>query len=177
MNNIQKFALLAALGFPLVAGAQTQQPADSAAQNNSQPSAVGTADRPVQTTNKPKKVWTDDDLHKLGGVSPVGDGKNAVKTKYASGKSSTDSAAANYKIQLVKLQGQLDETNKKLLELQNFNGQNSPDTAIQTNHRLNRASVSDQIAQLEAKKKQFETQIQNIYDQARHSGIEPGALR
>ncbi|HWZ99790.1 MAG TPA: hypothetical protein VN025_18680 [Candidatus Dormibacteraeota bacterium] len=179
MNTTWKFTLLFSAGALFGVGSQAQQPADTSSQTNAQTSANSPATKENTDTadKKTKRVWTDDDLHKLGGVSVVGDGKSGARTRYTSGNSSKDAAAANYKQQLVKLQGQLDDTNRKITELQNFNGDNSTDTAIQTNHRLNRASVADQITQLESKKKQIEAQIQNIFDQARHSGIEPGALR
>ncbi|MBS1840370.1 MAG: hypothetical protein JSS69_02160 [Acidobacteria bacterium] len=154
--------------------ANAQQQTDSSknnTQNTSSASASNTA-----ADKKAKKVWTEDDLHGLGGVSVVGNAKPSAKG-HASPNTGKDGAAANYKQQLAKLQAQLDDVNKKLADLHNFNGDSGASTGIQTNHRLNRGSVSDQIAQLETKRTQLTEQMQRIFDDARHNGIEPGALR
>ena len=158
--------------------ASAQQPADSSAANGSQgtPTPATAKDGANTADKKTKKVWTEDDVHKLGGgVSVVGDAKAGSRSSTNTG--SKDSTAAYYKEQLGKLQAQLDDTDKKLAELQHFNGDNSSDTAIHMNHRFNRTSIADQIKQLEDKKKQISAQVQNIFDQARRNGIEPGALR
>jgi len=100
-----------------------------------------------------------------------------AKAKPGNTLNSRDSQAAKLKEQLTKLQGQLEDADAKLAELERFNGDNSSDTAIKLNHHLDRTSIADQIARLESRKKQLQEQIQNIYDQARRSGIAPGALR
>lgn len=151
-----------------------QQQTDSS-QNGKQDAQNTTTQKSDGADKKTKKVWTDDDLHGLGGVSVVGDAKANSKGHSANG--GKDATAANYKQQLAKLQAQLDDINSKIAELKSFNGDNGKDTAIQTNHRLNRGSVEDQIAQFETKKTKVTEQIQKIYDDARHNGIEPGALR
>jgi hypothetical protein len=180
MKPFWRFALLLSIGSFCSFASQAQQATNSSSQNGSQTSGGTTVvqDGEGSADKKGKKVWTDDDLHKLGDVSVVGERKPGAKARHSAGSyNSKDATAANYKTQLEKLQQQLDETNKKIAELQNFNGDSSSDTRIQTNHRLTRASVADQIVQLEAKKKQLEGQMQSIYDQARRNGIEPGALR
>jgi hypothetical protein len=168
-----KIFLTLAAGALSVCHALAQQQTD-ASQNGKQDSQ-STTTKPDGADKKAKKVWTDDDLHGLGGVSVVGDTKANAKGHSANG--GKDATAANYKQQLAKLQAQLDDLNNKITELKNFNGDNNKDTGIQTNHRLSRGSVSDQIAQFEKKKAQITEQIQKIYDDARHNGIEPGALR
>jgi len=153
--------------------AHARQQTDSPQNGNQNPQ--NTTTQKDAADKKTKKVWTDEDLHGLGGVSVVGDGKaNSRSHSHYNGK---DGAAAGYKQQLAKLQAQLDDINSKIAELHHFNGDSGKDTAIQTNHRLNRGSIADQITQLEAKKAQVNEQIQKIYDEARHNGIEPGALR
>ena len=158
--------------------ASAQQPADSSTANGSQgtPRPATAKDGANTADKKTKKVWTEDDVHKLGGgVSVVGDAKAGSRSSTNTG--SKDSTAAYYKEQLGKLQAQLDDTDKKLAELQHFNGDNSSDTRIHMNHRFNRTSIADQIKQLEDRKKQISAQMQDIFDQARRNGIEPGALR
>lgn len=160
---------------------KAQQPTGASSPTSPQnTSASETAKDSANTAaaKKSKKVWSEDDLHKLGGgVSVVGDAKPDAKTRTPANSGSKNSTAAYYKGQLEKLQAQLDDTNKKLTDLQNFNGDKSSSTAVQMNRRFTATPVPDQIAQLEAKKKQIAAQMQDIFDQARRSGIEPGALR
>ena len=178
MRISRKFLMIFAACAMFAFTAAAQQPADSSSANNSQAATTSTAAKDGADTSdkKTKKVWTEDDVHKLGGVSVVGDSKSGSKYN-ASTSSGSKSSAANYKQQLDKLQAQLDDTNKKLAELQNFNGDNAPDTAINPSKHYNRTSIADQIKQLEEKKKQLSAQIQSVFDQARRNGIEPGALR
>ena len=160
--------------------AGAQQPADNSSANGSQNGSTPAAakDGADAANKKTKKVWSEDDLHNLGGgVSVVGEAKSDSKTRSSVNPGPKNSAATYYKQQLEKLQAQLDETNKKLAELQNFNGDKSSSTGVQVNRRFTTASVPDQIAQLEARKKQIMAQMQDIFDQARRNGIEPGALR
>src|SRR5215468_3970641 len=172
MKQNEKLAFVLGASALCAASALGQQPTDA-----TQPAAnvVTTQDR-SDAPAKPKKVWTDDDV-RHGGSSAAAINARDTKTRPGSAANSKDSPAAKLKEQLTKLQVQLDDTNAKLAELEKFNGDNSSDTAIKLNHHLDRTSIVDQIAKLESKKKQLQEQIQNIYDQARHSGIEPGALR
>lgn len=170
MKRIWRFALHLFAGAVCAGLTQAQQPTGNP-QNTPSPAAKDSSDA------KTKKVWTEEDLHRLGDVSVIGDSKSDTRTKVLTGKSSKDSAAASYKQQLAKLQAQLEDADKKLAELEKFNGENSSDTAIRLNHHLDRTSVADQIAHLQSKRKQLTEQMQSIYDQARRNGIEPGALR
>ena len=174
MNNSSRILLIFSACTLCIFSANAQQqaePSPGSTQNSpAASSSAGSGDK------KTKKVWTDDDLHGLGGVSVVGSATSGAKGHPSPGNGK-EGAAASYKQQLAKLQAQLDELNRKLAELHNFNGESSKDTAIQSNHRLTRGSISDQIAQLETRKSQLSEQMQKIFDDARHSGIEPGALR
>jgi hypothetical protein len=172
MKTFCKVLLIIPVGALCVCQALAQQTDSS--QNSNQNSQNTNAQKDA-TDKKTKKVWTDDDLHGLGGVSVVGDGKANSKGHATNG--GKDATATSYKQQLEKLQAQLDDVNKRLAELHSFNGESNKDTAIQTNHRLSRGSVADQIAQFETKKAQITEHMQKIYDEARHNGIEPGALR
>jgi TolA-binding protein len=174
MKNSSNVLLILSACALCASSATAQQQADSTQSGTQNSSAASSNTNPGD--KKTKKVWTDDDLHGLGGVSVVGDTKSGAKG-HASPNNGKDGTAANYKQQLAKLQAQLDDVTKKLAELRSFNGDSNTDTAIQTNHRLSRGSISDQIAQLETKKSQLSEQMQKIFDEARHNGIEPGALR
>jgi phage major head subunit gpT-like protein len=172
MKNKWKFLVFWIACASFLTSASAQQQTDSSPAGDSNPKSTTT--QKDTTDKKTKKVWTDDDLHGLGGVSVVGDSRANSKGRSSTNK---DGTAADYKQQLAKLQAQLDDIDKKLSELRSFNGDNGKDTAIQTNHRLSRGSISDQIAQLETKKADVTERMQKIYDEARHKGIEPGALR
>lgn len=180
MKAPQRLLLNLAVCAICVLQTRAQQPTDTSLPSSSQNSSIPTAAKESANAadRKTKKIWSEDDLHKLGGgVSVVGEAKPDARPRPSTNPGTKNSATAHYKEQIDKLQAQLDDTNKKLAELQNFNGDKSTSTAVQMNRRFTTTSVPDQIAQLETKKKQIAAQMQDIFDQARRSGIEPGALR
>jgi hypothetical protein len=62
--------------------------------------------------------------------------------------------------------------------LKNFKGGDSgPSGGINPNARYNMIPLDEQVKQLEAKKKQLEANIEDVENQARKEGIEPGELR
>jgi hypothetical protein len=136
---------------------------------------------------KPKKVWTEDDISKVGGsISVVGDTSSssspAKSPSQTSGASSDNSAQGNqveyYRDQIRKLQVQMDETDKKINDLRNFKADNSSASGgINPHHGYSMTPVPDQIKQLEDKKKQIQDKIDAVTDEARKKGIEPGQLR
>jgi hypothetical protein len=129
-------------------------------------------------TKKPKKVWTNDDVGSLNGpVSVVGNSKNL-------GKPGSDGKAdpkyiADVKKQLQKLQSDLDDTNKQLSDLKDFNGGKPASTSsgYPINKGYNRVPVDQQITNLQAKKKQLEEKMDTLLEEARKKGVEPGDLR
>lgn len=165
---------------PVVAPAPASQTSNAQGQ---------TANKPAAKPAKKKKVWTEDDLSKVGGsISVVGDSNatsssddakssaegNAAKTE----NSSQNSTVQGYRDQIRQLQAQLDATDKKLDELRNFKADNgSASGGINPNNGYSMTPVSDQIKQLEDKKKQIQDQIDSVMDEARRRGIEPGQLR
>jgi len=158
------------------------------------PGATRPAGAKVQPANKgsanakrkAKKVWTDDDISKVGGgISVVGDSSPRSDSKTAAEASATNSENSaqnsdiqNYREQIRQLQAQLDVTDKKLDDLRNFKGDNaSASGGIDPNHGYTMTPVADQIQQLEDKKKQIQDQMDAVLDEARKKGIEPGQLR
>jgi hypothetical protein len=113
MPRSLSFALIFTLFAAVSAVAQSQDsssPAPQAPTPDSQTSAE---------TKKPKKVWTNDDLSRTKGtVSVVGDPKN--KPKPASSKPGNDQYVASVRKQLDKLQGQIADIDKQLVDLKNF---------------------------------------------------------
>ena len=172
---------------------QSQPPAPAAAPTaSSAGKTAGAKDQPADksaapTKKKPKKVWTEDDISKVGsgGISVVGDTSSSSAPKSSSelsggnsGNSAQDSDVQSYREQLRQLQAQLDATDKKLDDLRSFKGDNTlASGGINPNNGYTMTPVADQIKQLEDKKKQIQDQIDAVTDEARKKGIEPGQLR
>jgi hypothetical protein len=164
---------------------QPQAPAPS---STTSPDAKGQpADKnSAKDKKKPKKVWTEDDISKVGGnISVVGDSSSSGPAKSSSqpgGASSDNSTPGNqveyYRDQIRQLQAQIDATDKKITDLRNFKADNSSASGgINPNHGYSMTSIPDQIKQLEDKKKQIQDKMDAVTDEARKKGIEPGQLR
>jgi hypothetical protein len=93
-------------------------------------------------TKKPKKVWTNDDLSGAkGGVSVVGDPKN--KPKPSPSKPANDQYVASVRKQLDKLQGQIADIDKQLVDLKNFSeGEPSTSARASSSTRATTANPS-----------------------------------
>ena len=162
------------------------------AQSSSAASATQSADASTttatqQATNtqpaeakKPKKVWTNDDLASTGG-QPA----HAKKPKDAPQGSSTRGSVpdaqfiANAKKQLDKLQGQLKDTEQQISDLKDFQAGKPPATtgSYEISKGYNRMPVDQQISNLENKKTQIQQTIDDLLDELRKKGVEPGQLR
>jgi hypothetical protein len=174
---------------------QSSQPQPQApAPSTTTPPAAKTTDATGQPADKdsakdkkkPKKVWTEDDISKVGGnISVVGDSSSSgpAKSSPQSGGASSDNATQGnqleyYRDQLRQLQTQLDVTDKKISDLRNFKADNSSASGgINPNHGYSMTPIPDQIKQLEDKKKQIQDKIDAVTDEARKNGIEAGQLR
>jgi hypothetical protein len=173
----------------------SQQSPPAPAPSSTTPAAGKTADGKDQAADKdtsknkkkPKKVWTEDDISKVGGISVVGDSSASApvpgrSSSQANGGASDDSAQGKqldyYRDQLRQLQAQLDVTDKKISDLRNFKADNtSASGGINPNHGYSMTPIPDQIKQLEDKKKEIQDKIDAVTDEARKKGIEPGQLR
>jgi chromosome segregation ATPase len=167
---------------PAPASSSTTPPEAKTADGKDQPAKKDAA----KDTKKPKKVWTEDDISKVGGsISVVGDSSssgNAKGSSQSTGTSSDNSAqrneVENYRDQIRQLQAQLDATDKKLDDLRNFKADNTSSSGgINPNHGYSMTPIPDQIKQLEEQKKQIQEKIDAVTDEARKKGIEPGQLR
>ena len=157
-------------------GATTQNP--SGTPEASSPHSSNTAPAVPGTIKKPKKVWTNDDVNSLSGpVSVVGDAKN--QDKPAPDAKADGQYIANTRKQLQKLQSQLAETDQQLTDLQNFSQGKEPATSggYEFTKGYNRVPVNQQITNLQGKKKQIESKIDALLDEARKKGVQPGDLR
>jgi hypothetical protein len=173
MPRSLSFAILAI--FLAAFSAAAQSPESGSSQTASQPQDSGTS----ADTKKPKKVWTNENVSGAQGpVSVVGDPKNKPKTT-AAPKPADAQYVASVRKQLEKLQKQIDDTNKQLVDLKNFSEGDSSANAsgIKLNKSYNREPIEVQIRVLEDKKKDLQAQIDALLDEARKKGVEPGQLR
>lgn len=163
------FSLLLATG----AFAQTEPP----------PNPPGT-DTPASTPANapapapaPKKVWTNEDIKHGGGVSVVGNSKN-TGSKPSTTRPADAATVTRIRERLQRLQAQLDDVNKQLTAFEEFKQGSSVTTGATEIHAgYTRMPVDQQMAVLGEKKKKLETEIADLYDDARKRGIEPGQLR
>jgi hypothetical protein len=151
---------------------QSQDSAASAPPAPSQDSAT-----PAET-KKPKKVWTNDNLSSAtGAVSVVGDPKN--KPKPASSKPANAQYVASVRKQLDKLQGEIADIDKQLVDLKNFSS-GKPSTSasgIKLNKNYQREPIEVQMRALQDKKKDLDSKVDALLDEARKKGVESSELR
>jgi chromosome segregation ATPase len=123
-------------------------------------------------------VWTNENLPAApGAVSVVGDPKS--KAKPASSKPASDVYVASVRKQLEKLQQDIAIVDKQLVDLKNFNAGEPSTSASGTklNKDHDREPIEVQIRALGEKRKELESQLAALVDEARKKGIEPGQLR
>jgi hypothetical protein len=159
--------------------------AHSAAAQSSNPSPTAPAAQPPDSAKaadeaKSKKVWTNENISSVSGtVSVVGNSKGNGKANSNAGKAADAQYIANTRKQLEKLQTQIDETSKQIADLKNFSKGEPPSSSsgIELDRRYAREPIEVQIRSLEDKKKGLQENIDELLDQARKNGVEPGQLR
>ena len=136
------------------------------------------APAPPAETKKPKKVWINENLSGANGaVSVVGDLKN--KPKPASSKPANAQYVASVRKQLDKLQGEIADIERQLLDLKNFS-EGEPSTSasgVKLNKSYEREPIEVQMRALQDKKKDLVSKIDALLDEARKKGIESSELR
>jgi hypothetical protein len=173
-----------------VALAQTPQPADAPASNSSSSAATAktpaaTADNKPADGKKPKRVWTNDEVGSLkGSVSVVGDnesgGKGATKDPLPDTRESDGHAdkVRRCREAIEQLRSQIAQADARIAQLKNFKGENvSPSGGINPHQGYNMVPPEEQVKQLEERKKQCQAKIDDLENQARKEGIDPGELR
>jgi hypothetical protein len=184
-----------ALYFALVcqmAGLQTMaqtQDSGSVATSSQTPGAAKTTSRAEEKKaadgTKPKKVWTNDEVGSLkGDVSVVGTNRPAEGQTQA-GRNGTGAAddprqgkIQRYRAAIAELRKKIDAGDARIAQLKNFKAEDSsPNGGINPNRGYNMIPLDEQMKQLEEKKKQLLASIEDLENQAKKEGIEPGDLR
>jgi hypothetical protein len=154
--------------------AQSQDSPPPPASSTAPPASSNTA--PVASS--PKKIWTNEDVSGTkSGISVVGDKRN-LNYHLTPAQSADPATVDRIKKNLPKLQSQLDEVNSKLKSYKQFqDGDPVSKGERDMSKGYSRTPVDQQMVQLLDKKKQLESQIGDLLDEARKKGIDPGQLR
>ena len=112
---------------------------------------------------KPKKVWTEDDMGKLGNKVSVVGGSNSATTANGPARSGSRDTSY-YRDRLTPLRQQLERIETQIRDLQ-------------TAKLGGRENIARSLERLEAQKKEVQGKIDAVEDEARKDGIEPGQLR
>lgn len=171
---------------PSLCYAQSGQTASpSAAKQQSTKTASGQTSTAGDKTEKTKKVWTNDEVGTLQGTVSVVGTNHPKDGQTQSTQNETRGAAdplrgkiQRYRAAIAELRKKIDAADQRITQLKNFKGgDSSPSGGINPNARYNMIPLDEQVKQLEAKKKQLEANIEDVENQARKEGIEPGELR
>jgi len=154
--------------------------APSQATGTPQSSSQGQGETKPPGPKQPKKTWTNENLSDAkGAVSVVGDSKASSKTKSNSAKPADARYVASVRKQLEKLNAQMVDADKQIADLANFS-KGEPSTSasgIKLGKGYNREPVEVQIHALQEKKKDLQSKMDALLDEARKRGVEPGQLR
>jgi len=169
--------------FCSVSTAQSSSTSASSQSSSGDPAAAGGQQQVAPSAQpadakKTKKVWTNEDVKGITDpVSVVGDAKNAPKGG-SQGKADPQ-YIANVRKQLEKLQSQLNDTETQIADLKDFMSGKAPTTSsgYELSKGYNRVPVDQQLSSLEDKRKQLKGKIDDLLDEARKKGVEPGQLR
>ncbi len=175
MFRLFSCAAVLTLSFGLSSYGQTPSTSSSPA-----PASSGTP-TPTEANAKspaPKKVWTNDNLADASGkISVVGDNRNQ-KYSLTPEKPADPATVSRIRESLKKLQAQLDGVNQQLTSMKQFQeGETVSKSSDEIPQGTVRVPVNQQIPVLQEKKKKLQLQIDELLDEARKKGIEPGQLR
>jgi hypothetical protein len=179
--------------FSFSARAQTTTGGDSGGSGGASAAAANPDAAKNVASSKPadakkKRVWTNDDVGSIkGNVSVVGD-KDSDQAGSAKDSKSVDTSGGGedpkkarlqqYRDRIADLNAKIADADRKIAELKNFKADNgAPSGGINPNHGYNMVPLEEQVKQLEDKKKQMQANIEDVENQARKEGFDPGELR
>ena len=180
-------ALLLVSGIlPALCCSQGGQPATPPASTQQSSSTAGGPAAPAPGKNeKTKKVWTNDEVGSLQGtVSVVGADRPAERQPQSRQNGSSVAADVRrgkilrYRAAIAELQKKIEAADRRIAEFKNFKAEDSsPSGGINPNRGYSMVPTDVQVKQLEEKKKQLLGNIEDLENQAKKEGIEPGELR
>jgi hypothetical protein len=143
------------------------------------PSTTGEK-KPADRT-KPKKVWTNEEVGSLQGtVSVVGTNRPAERQTGAFEGASDPRRRKilRYRAAIAELRKKIEAADQRIAQYKNFKADDSsPSGGINPNKGYSMVPLDEQVKQLEEKKKQLLANIEDLENQAKKEGIEPGELR
>lgn len=135
---------------------------------------------PGTETRKTRKVLTDEDLSKsTGKISVVRNGEDQDQPKAAAPRKPANPAyVASVRNQLEKLLKQMVDLDKQITDLKNFKaGEPSTNASgVRLDKRYEREPIEVQIRALEDRKKDLQSKLDALYDEARKRGVPSGEL-
>jgi len=160
-------------------------PSDKSAPAAKTATASAPAKKPEDAKASPKKVWTNDNVGTLkGSVSVVGGKKTQqAEPEHAENEDGSEGDPRQGRIQQYRdaignLRTAIDDADARIAKLKDFKGENTgPSGGINPNQKYNMVPPEEQVKQLEARKKQMQGKIEDLENQARKEGIDPGELR
>jgi hypothetical protein len=173
---------------PAVPTTPQTSPESSKAQAAAKTEDLVPAVQPADKKKKTKKVWTNDELKSVKtGVSVVGDANKGTTAQHSHARKDDEEndnpsphqqQVEEYRSQIRELRDRIEAVNKRITQLKDFKAENtSASGGIDLHQKYNMEPVADQVKQLEDAKKKLQAQIEDIENEARKSGIEPGELR
>src|SRR5712692_5701161 len=159
------------------------QTSDSPAQPPAQRNSSGNSE-PAKSAN-PKKVWTEDDLNSLKSrVSVVGGPSKSPKTSQKLPQDNQAAASlppekdpAWYHRQLLPLRAQIEEMDAQIRKLKDAQGGKETSDAGRRYGLHLPMNTQDRIEVLEKRKRELQSKVDALEDQARRNGLNPGDLR
>jgi len=147
--------------------------------------ASATTPSKISDPAKKPKVWTDDDIGSLkSGVSVVGEKRQPESQSPHAGDAHEEQPdphavrVGEYRDAIDRLRTQIGHAEARIAELKDFRAENkSPSGGINPNRSYNMVPPGEQRKQLEARKKELQAKIEDLENQARQQGIDPGELR
>src|SRR5271157_4363969 len=189
MKRCAWYVVLAVSMVGLPAMAQMQDSGNAAPSDKAAPAAkTAPANPPAKKPDdaKPaKKVWTNDNVGTLkGSVSVIG-AKNTAQAEPEYAENEDDSGGdprqariQQYRDAIAELRTKIDDADARMAKLKDFKAENSsPSGGINPNKAYNMVPPEEQVKQLEARREQMQVKIEDLENQARKEGIDPGELR
>ena len=168
----------------LLTMAQTPESTSAAASSQATadpktPSATGEK-KPVDG-KKTKKVWTNEEVGSLPGTVSVVGSNRPVERGTEDSERAVDPRRGKilrYRAAIAELRKRIDAADQRIAQYKNFKADDSsPNGGINPNKGYNMVPLDEQVRQLEEKKKQLVASIEELENQAKKEGIEPGELR